>query len=232
MLRVSNLSKKYKQTTALSDISIDFKKGKVYGVLGANGAGKTTLFKAITGLLPTYEGEILWNGQPIRGKEGPRIGFMIEEPCFFPGLTGKENLELFARLFDGFEEKTINDAIAQVGLIGKGGQKYSSYSTGMKQRLYFAYAIMANPEILVLDEPFNGLDPLGVQRLSKIIADFSKKGSLVLISSHSIRDLQAMLDAALFMDQGRIIETLESVSSVDLFQRYIDLIGRDGGGLR
>ena len=160
------------------------------------------------------------------------MGVMIETPVFFDSMTGRENLALIAKLFDDPSVVHIDEAIAAVGMTSKMNDKYRTYSLGMKQRLYFAYAIMADPEILLLDEPFNGVDPVTMNVFGNLLKQEKEKGKTVLISSHMIRELQELVDGALILDGGKIAFQTEDASSCDLTEKFLSIAATSEGGLR
>ena len=164
VIETKRLTKKYGEQTAVNAVNIHVEKGRIYGLLGRNGAGKTTIMKMILGLTPVTSGEIDVFGQNIKGREKrvyPRIGAIIETPGFYPNLTGTENREIFAKL-RGTAPNAVKNALDIVGLPYRDKKLFSKYSLGMKQRLGIANAILHDPELLILDEPTNGLDPIGI----------------------------------------------------------------------
>jgi len=172
VIETSDLTKIYGNQIAVNKVSLHVKKGRIYGLLGRNGAGKTTIMKMILGLTPVTSGEISVFGQTLRGNEKriyPRIGAIIEKPGFYPNLTGTENLEIFARLRGTSRPDAVKKALEVVGLPYRDKKLYSQYSMGMKQRLGIACAILHDPELLILDEPTNGLDPIGIAEVRNFV---------------------------------------------------------------
>ena len=149
-------------------------------------------------------------------------GFMIEEPSFYPHLSGFDNLVIIASLFPKSRKPDINWALSQVGLLKRGKDRYSTYSLGMRQRLHFALAIMSKPSSLVLDEPFNGVDPITVMVFEKLIRQMAESGAAVLVSSHEIRELQSFVDSAYMIDRGRIVYSTSDPKGDDLFARFVE----------
>ena len=173
---------------SVADLNIHVKRGRIYGLLGRNGAGKTTTMKMLLGLTKPTSGEVKIWGKPLQGNEKkllPRIGSLIESPGFYPNLTGTENLRIFATLRGVPNNHAIKDALDLVGLPYKDKKLFSQYSLGMKQRLAIALAVMHDPELLILDEPINGLDPIGIAEVRSFIRELcDARGKTILISSH------------------------------------------------
>ena len=198
VIRTENLTKVYGEQEAVKSVNVHVKKGRIYGLLGRNGAGKTTIMKMILGLTSITSGEVQLFGKNIRGQEKriyPRIGAIIETPGFYPNLTGTENLEIFAKLRGTSRPDAVKNALEVVGLPYKDKKLFSKYSLGMKQRLGIANAIMHDPELLILDEPINGLDPIGIAEIRKFLQDLSKeRGKTILISSHILSEIDLLAD--------------------------------------
>ena len=169
IIETHNLTKKYGSQTSVSHLNIHVKKGRIYGLLGRNGAGKTTTMRMLLGLTAPTSGEVTIFGKPFQGNEKnilPHIGCLIESPGFYPNLTGTENLKIFAELRGLRSPKYIKNALELVNLPYRDKKLFSQYSLGMKQRLAIALAVMHNPELLILDEPINGLDPVSYTHLT------------------------------------------------------------------
>ena len=172
IIETRGLTKKYGEQTSVSKLSLHVRKGRIYGLLGRNGAGKTTTMRMLLGLTEPTSGDVKIFGKPLRGNEKkilPRIGSLIESPGFYPNLTGTENLRIFADLRGLKGPKYIKNAMELVNLPYKDKKLFSQYSLGMKQRLAIALAVMHNPELLILDEPINGLDPIGIAEVRDFI---------------------------------------------------------------
>ena len=186
------------------------KRGRIYGLLGRNGAGKTTIMKTVLGLTSITSGEIEVFGQNIMKHEKelyPRIGAIIETPGFYPNLTGTENLEIFAKLRGTASSNAVEHAMNVVGLPYKDKKLFSKYSLGMKQRLGIANAILHDPELLILDEPTNGLDPIGIAEVRKFIKTMSmEQGKTILISSHILSEIALLADDVGIIDHGVLLE--------------------------
>lgn len=197
LIETKQLTKIYGEQTAVNSVNLHVKKGRIYGLLGRNGAGKTTIMKMILGLTPITSGEVDVFGQNIKGKEKriyPRIGAIIETPGFYPNLTGTENLEIFAKLRGTAAPNAVKTALEVVGLPYKDKKLFSKHSLGMKQRLGIANAILHDPELLILDEPTNGLDPIGIAEVRNFIKDLSTEhGKTILIPAISFPRLNCLL---------------------------------------
>lgn len=210
IIETNNLTKQYGGQTVVDGVTLHVKKGRIYGLLGRNGAGKTTIMKMILGLTPITSGEVDIFGQHIKGQEKklyPRIGAIIETPGFYPNLTGTENLEIFAKLRGTAAPEAVKKALSVVGLPYKDKKLYSKYSLGMKQRLGIANAILHDPELLILDEPTNGLDPIGIAEVRNFIKHLSAEcGKTILISSHILSEIAVLADDIGIIDRGILLE--------------------------
>ena len=198
IIETRNLTKQYGPQKSVADLSIHVKRGRIYGLLGRNGAGKTTTMKMLLGLTKPTSGEVRIWGNPLQGNEKkilPRIGSLIESPGFYPNLTAAENLRIFAILRGVPNGHAIRDALDLVGLPYKDKKLFSQYSLGMKQRLAIALAIMHDPELLILDEPINGLDPIGIAEVRSFIRELCDTGGkTILISSHILSEISLLAD--------------------------------------
>lgn len=210
VIETKQLTKIYGEQTAVSSVNLHVKKGRIYGLLGRNGAGKTTIMKMILGLTSITSGEIDVFGRNIKGQEKrvyPRIGAIIETPGFYPNLTGTENLEIFAKLRGTAAPQAVENALKVVGLPYKDKKLFSKYSLGMKQRLGIANAILHDPELLILDEPTNGLDPIGIAEVRDFIKNLSvERGKTILISSHILSEVSLLADDIGIIDHGVLLE--------------------------
>ncbi|EGT3903657.1 ABC transporter ATP-binding protein [Clostridioides difficile] len=210
VIETKQLTKIYGNQTVVDKVNLHVKKGRIYGLLGRNGAGKTTIMKMILGLTSITYGEVDVFGENIKGREKqvyPRIGAIIETPGFYPNLTGTENLEIFAKLRGTAAPNSVKRALEIVGLPYKNKKLFSKYSLGMKQRLGIANAILHDPELLVLDEPTNGLDPIGIAEMRKFIRDLSvEHGKTILISSHILSEISLLADDIGIIDHGVLLE--------------------------
>ena len=227
MLEVKNLTKFFKGRTALYDVSFKVEDGgSIIGLIGVNGAGKSTLMKIICSLVFADSGEVLLNGEPItdnKGRRNLRIGYAIESPAFYGELTGRQNLTVLADLFPNLKKDAVQKVIEKVGLSEQADKKYKSYSLGMKQRLHIAYALLNEPELLLLDEPFNGIDPVTVKIFKDLLKELSASGTTIIISSHNILDMQSICDRILMLDKGSLMldkTGLEGIDLEDIFFRF------------
>ncbi len=210
VIETKHLTKVYGNQTAVNAVNLHVKSGQIYGLLGRNGAGKTTIMKMILGLTSITSGEADVFGKNIKGQEKriyPRIGAIIETPGFYPNLTGTENLEIFAKLRGTAAPNAVKNALEVVGLPYKDKKLFGKYSLGMKQRLGIANAILHDPELLILDEPTNGLDPIGIAEVRDFIKDLSvERGKTILISSHILSEIQLLADDIGIIDHGVLLE--------------------------
>lgn len=210
VIETKNLTKVYGEQKSVANLNLHVRKGRIYGLLGRNGAGKTTTMKMLLGLTGAAEGEIKLFGKDIQGNEKEiysRIGNLIEAPGFYPNLTGTENLKIIARLRGIPNRNAVKNAMEVVGLPYKDKKLFSEYSLGMKQRLGIANAIMHEPELLILDEPINGLDPIGIAEIRGFIKRLSKEqGKTILISSHILSEMAVLADDIGIIDHGILLE--------------------------
>lgn len=210
IIETKNLTKQYGAQKSVADLNIHVRKGRIYGLLGRNGAGKTTTMKMLLGLTAPTSGEVRICGMSLRGNEKrllPRIGSLIESPGFYPNLTGTENLSIFATLRGIPNRHAIRDALDLVGLPYRDKKLFSQYSLGMKQRLAIALAVMHDPELLILDEPINGLDPIGIAEVRSFIRSLCEdRGKTILISSHILSEIALLVDDIGIIDHGVLLE--------------------------
>ena len=206
-IKIKNVCKSFKNIEVLKNINIELESGKIYGLYGRNGAGKSVLLKIICGFYVPTSGEIIYNGENLNSKNDfPKdLRALIETPSFFPDLTGFENLKMLAKIQNKISDNEINKALEIVNLLDEKNKKYSKYSLGMKQKLGIAQAIMENPKILILDEPFNGVEQKTVEKLINYLKSI-KKDRLIIISTHIKEDLNKLSDVIYIMDDGKIYE--------------------------
>lgn len=206
MIQVEHLTKRFGSHTVLDDFSLTFEQGKIYGVVGRNGSGKTVLFKCICGFLKPTAGSVTADGQRI-GQDVdmlPNAGIILESPGFLPGYSGLQNLWFLAGLRRKIGRDDCAKAMVRVGLNPKDRKRVSRYSMGMRQRLGIAQAIMENPDILILDEPTNGLDDGGVREIHELLLELKAQGKVILLASHSREDIETLCDTVIRMDQGKV----------------------------
>ena len=220
IIETRGLTKRYGDQVSVSSLDLHVQKGRIYGLLGRNGAGKTTTLKMLLGLTAPTAGTVSLFGQPLKGNEKrilPHIGSLIESPGFYPNLTGTENLQIFARLRGLKSPNYIKSALELVNLPYRDKKRYAQYSLGMKQRLAIALAVMHDPELLILDEPTNGLDPIGIAEVRDFIrALCEERGKTILISSHILSEIALLADDIGIIDHGVL---LEEESLVELEQK-------------
>ena len=206
VIEVKGLVKTFGKKAVLNGLNMTIRRGDIYGFIGNNGSGKTTAMKIILGLLEADSGDITLFGSKDLLSGRKRIGSLIEAPGLYKGCTAKENMKRFAMLFGG-EEKEIDDLLSFVGLGDVGKKKVRAFSLGMKQRLGIAVALLGNPEILVLDEPTNGLDPAGIKDLRELFEKIaSEKGVSLLVSSHHLDELSRIANVYGILVDGRIVD--------------------------
>lgn len=203
---VEHVSLQIKNAKLLSDINLTLHSGKVYGLRGRNGSGKTVLMKCICGFMRPTEGKVSVNGKVIHKDMDflPSAGIIIEEPGFFPNYSGFKNLKILAGIQNRISDEKIREAMELVGLDSTMKKPVGKYSLGMRQRLGIAQAMMEEPDILILDEPTNGLDEDGVQWFRQFILEQKEKGKLILLASHSREDIEMLSDEVYFMEKGMI----------------------------
>ena len=218
VIETKHLTKQYGTQKSVANLNIHVRKGRIYGLLGRNGAGKTTTMKMLLGLTQPTSGEVLIWGKPLRTNEKkllPRIGSLIESPGFYPNLTATENLRIFATLRGVPNRSAMKDALDLVGLPYRDKKLFSQYSLGMKQRLAIALAVMHDPELLILDEPINGLDPIGIAEIRSFIRNLcNEQGKTILISSHILSEIALLADDIGIIDHGVLLEE-ESLAELE-----------------
>ena len=204
VINVNNVTKKFRDNTVLNNVSLEIEKGTVTGLIGRNGSGKTVLMKCICGLLSPTSGSITVNYKQV-GKDvdiPDNIGVIIENPGFLPNFSGYNNLMQLAKIRRKIGKSEVRSAIRRVGLNPDDKKHVGKYSLGMRQRLGLAQAIMENPNILILDEPLNGLDKDGVKDMRQYLLELKAQGKTILIASHSAEDIDVLCDTVYKMDKG------------------------------
>lgn len=231
MLETHGLTKRFGRgdaaQTAVENVSLHIGKGEVYGLLGPNGAGKSTTFKMICGMLRPTEGAIAFDGHPWRRDDLYAIGSLIEEAPIYPNLTARENLRVRTTLL-GLPDERIDEVLRTVDLEGTGKKRAGRFSMGMKQRLGIALALLAHPSLLILDEPTNGLDPIGIEELRDIIRAFPGQGITVLVSSHILSEVQQMADRIGIIVHGRLAYEDVLHPAEDLEKLFMDVCRTKG----
>lgn len=187
------LTRKFKNEVAVNQLSLQIRKDSIYGLLGPNGAGKTTTLKMLTGLIKPTSGEIIIEGHPWSRKDLNQIGSLIEHAPLYGNLSARENLKVHTTLL-GLPNQRIDEVLETVDLTRTGNKRAGHFSMGMKQRLGIAIALLNHPKLLILDEPMNGLDPIGIQELRELIKSFPSQGITVILSSHLLSEVQQVVD--------------------------------------
>ena len=203
---LENVTKRYGEQTVLSNINVSFENGKIHGLVGRNGSGKTQLFKVICGYVIPESGNVWVDGKKV-GKDvdfPSNIGVLIESPGFLMNYSGLFNLELLAAINTKLTRNEIKKVMGLVGLGDAIKKRVGAYSLGMRQRLGIAQAIMDDPQIIILDEPFNGLDNEGVYSIRKLLLDLKNRGKTIILASHNPYDIEALCDSVYEMDAGVI----------------------------
>jgi ABC-2 type transport system ATP-binding protein len=216
-----------REQTAVDGVSLHVEEGKVYGLLGPNGAGKSTTLKMITGMLRPSEGQILFEQRPWQRSDLYRIGSLVEQPPLYPNLTARENMRVRTTML-GLPDERIDEVLSTVGLADTGTKRTDRFSMGMKQRLGIALALLTQPKLLILDEPTNGLDPIGIEELRIIIREFPKHGITVLLSSHILNEVQQTADSVGIIVNGRLAYEGALQKEQDLEALFMEVC-RNGG---
>ncbi|WP_459500080.1 ABC transporter ATP-binding protein [Bacillus sp. C1] len=211
IVRVEQLTKRIGSKTLVENISFEVKKGEVVGLLGPNGAGKTTLMRMMVGMIRMTEGEVWIDGQSVKQEfenTAAKIGAVIENPEFYPFLSGYENLTYFGRMNGNVTEERIDEVVQLLGMGQVIDRKVNAYSLGMRQRLGIAQALIHNPDVLILDEPTNGLDPNGIHEMRMYIKKIAhEQGKAVLVSSHLLSEVELMCDRVIIIQHGEYVAT-------------------------
>lgn len=210
-IEVKNVSKKFGDNYALKDVNLTFEEGKIYGLIGRNGSGKTVLLKLLCAFYTPTSGEILFDGNNVIKNKAfpPSTRCLIEKPNFLSDLTGYENLKLLADIQKIIGEKEINEALKMVELFEEKDKKYHKYSLGMKQKLGIAQVLMENPKIMILDEPFNGVEEKTVSNLRKLLIEEKKKGKIIIIATHIKDDVKKLADVVYKFDNGIVVKDVK-----------------------
>lgn len=214
IIETNDLSKQYNKTFVVEGINMNVEKGKIYGLLGKNGAGKTTTMCMLLGLINPTKGNIKLFGMDALDNKNKKeiykkIGSIIETPGFYPNLNAQDNLKIFSKIRGDYKKENINKVLKLVNLHNEPNKKFKNYSLGMKQRLGLAASLIHEPELLILDEPINGLDPAGIVEIRDILIDItSKLGITVLISSHILSEIEILADEIGIIDEGKLIREI------------------------
>ena len=208
MLEIQKLNKSYRRRKIIDNLNMTVYKGDIYGFLGANGEGKTTTIRMITSLIKADSGDIIINGKSVincKNEAIRNIGAMVEAPKFYENMSGYENLELMARIMPGISDLDIQNVLDLVGLKDRGRDKFKEYSMGMKQRLGIANALLGDPELIILDEPSNGLDPYGMKEINNLIVSLVKRfDKTFIISSHLLHEMEGICNRIGILHSGKL----------------------------
>ena len=209
VIQTDGLTKRFGRVLAVDGLSLDVPQGRIFGLLGPNGSGKTTLMSMLLGLVRPTAGSFTLFGSPPSGggleRQLHRIGAIIETPNFYPYLSGRNNLAYFQGISGRGHPGELDEVLEQVGLGGRGGDKFQTYSLGMKQRLGLAYTLLGDPELLVLDEPTNGLDPAGMAEVRELIRSLGGENRTVILSSHLLHEVEQVCDSVAILSHGRLV---------------------------
>ena len=216
ILSINNLNKKYnKYVHAVNNVSLEIKKGNVYGILGPNGSGKSTTLGIVLNVVNKTSGNYSWFGGKLDNHEAlKKVGAIIERPNFYPYMTAKQNLELVCKI-KNIDYSKVQEKLTLVGLVDRENSKFNTFSLGMKQRLAIASALLNDPEILILDEPTNGLDPQGIHQIRDIIRLIASQGTTILLASHLLDEVEKVCSHVLVLQKGKILYsgTVDGMSS-------------------
>lgn len=230
ILQTKDLCKTFKKQKAVNNVSLVIEENSLYGLLGPNGAGKSTLLKMLTGMLRPTSGQILFEGHPWQRKDLNDIGALIESPPLYENLTAKENLKVRTTVL-GVPSSRIDEVLKTVDLTDTGSKRAGQFSMGMKQRLGIAIALLNQPKILILDEPTNGLDPIGIQELRELIRSFPEQGITVILSSHILSEVEQIVDHIGIISNGILgyqDATTQEQNLEELFMQVISMNRKEG----
>ncbi|HER1510748.1 TPA: lantibiotic protection ABC transporter ATP-binding protein [Streptococcus pyogenes] len=219
MLKIQNLKKSYGKRTILNNVNMNIPKGKVYALIGPNGAGKSTIMKILTGLVSKTSGSIIFEGREWSRRDLRKIGSIIEEPPLYKNLSAYDNMKVVTTML-GVSESAILPLLNKVGLGNIDKRPVKQFSLGMKQRLGIAISLISSPKLLILDEPTNGLDPIGIQELREIIESFKSEGMTIMISSHILSEVEHLADFIGFIYEGKIVLEKEYDGSENLEELF------------
>jgi ABC-2 type transport system ATP-binding protein len=222
VLELNNISKSYGRIQALKNLSFDVPEGSVYGVLGPNGSGKTTLLSIILDVLKADTGNFLWFGQPGSPDLRKQIGSLLETPNFYHYLSAVNNLRVTQSISGRGNEENIDEVLKKVSLLERKKSRFSTYSLGMKQRLAIGAALLGNPRVLVLDEPTNGLDPVGIAEIRELIRELHKKGFTIIMASHLLDEVEKICTHVAILKKGELV-TQGSVDEVLVDEDIIEI---------
>jgi ABC-2 type transport system ATP-binding protein len=204
VLSINGLKKRYGGITAVDSLNLEIPRGAIYGILGPNGSGKTTTLGMVLDVIRPTEGAFLWFGQEPTTEVRKRIGAILEAPLFYPYLTGANNLKVVAKI-KGVPYSAIDEWLERVGLLERRDSPFSTYSLGMKQRLAIAAAMLSNPEVLILDEPTNGLDPQGIAEIRSLVREIGNSGVTVMLASHLLDEVEKVCTHVSVLQRGKLL---------------------------
>ncbi len=226
ILSIKNLHKKYGNVHAVNDVSLEIIKGNVYGILGPNGSGKSTTLGIVLNVVNKTSGDYSWFGGKMETHEAlKKVGAIIERPNFYPYMTARENLELVCKI-KNIDYSKVQEKLNLVGLLERENSKFSTFSLGMKQRLAIASALLNDPEILILDEPTNGLDPQGIHQIRDIIKLIASQGTTILLASHLLDEVEKVCTHVLVLQKGKILYS-GSVDNMSNKKDFFELSSND-----
>ena len=221
ILQSKNLTKKFRKQTALKNMILKIPSKEIYGLLGVNGAGKSTLMKIITGIVTSYSGKMFFNGKSWSRKNLKQIGALIEYPGAYSNLSAVDNMKIVA-LEEGFSNNRIKGTLKRLKIANTDKQKVGNFSLGMKQRLGIAMAMLKNPNFLILDEPFNGLDPYGIKELKAYLKNLTAQGKTILISSHILPEIKDIAQNIGILNQGSLVYQSKIKTGDDLEKIFFE----------
>lgn len=227
IIQTKKLNKTYKKQEVNKEISLLVPTNSIYGLLGPNGAGKSTLLKMLTGMINPTSGEIIYNEKPWSRNDLLEIGALIEQPPIYENLSARENLKVRTLLYN-LPESRIEEVLEIVQLTDAGNKKAGKFSMGMKQRLGIAIALLNNPKLLILDEPTNGLDPIGIGELRELIKSFPQKGISVILSSHILSEVEQIADYIGIIASGQLWYQEKVKENIDLENLFLDVVRKAG----
>lgn len=224
VLTTTGLTKKFKTQIAVDNVSMNIKKGDIYGLIGKNGAGKTTIMKMVCGLIRENSGEMKLFESSNLDKGRRRIGCVIEQPALYPAMTAKQNLIYYSKLIGVPDYNNVDEILNLVGLKDTGNKKADNFSLGMKQRLSIAIALLGNPDFLILDEPINGLDPAGIKQIRELVLKLNRENEItILISSHILGELSKIATKYGVINKGVLVDEFEASELEERCRRCIEI---------
>jgi ABC-2 type transport system ATP-binding protein len=230
VLSINGLAKNYGLVRALNGVSFDVPKGSVFGILGPNGSGKTTLLGIIMDVLRANSGSFLWFGQPGSPEQRKKIGTLLETPNFYSYLSGTDNLKITQAISGRGNKNDIDEVLKKVNLYDRRWSAFKSFSLGMKQRLAIGAALLGNPQVLVLDEPTNGLDPVGIAEIRKLIVELKEQGHTIIMASHLLDEVEKVCTHAAILKTGNLVAT-GPVEEIMMDEDVVELSAADMNAL-